>query len=283
MKRTNSSFSAGFTGSLCFTVLFLLNTVSIALAQETPLWSPKVFDEIGVSEKLGETVPADVELIDANGNTVRLGELMQDKKPVILNLAYYECPMLCSLVMNGMLSGLKDFEWTPGVEYEVLTVSIDPRETSELALQNQIAYRDSLGLAGDNEGWKFFTAKESEIWKLAQSIGFKFRYDNKIDQYAHPAAITFLSGERVITRYIYGIEFQNFTLKNALSEAAEGKIGTTVDRIILYCFQYDPSSNSYVPVAKNTMKIGGGVIMVALGLLLGILWYNERKKVTQSI
>lgn len=206
--------------------------------------------------------------------------MLKSGKPIILNPVYYECPMLCGLVLNGLLKSASNVDWSPGDEYQIITFSINPKETHELAFENKSAYLDSLNRESAKNGWYFLTGSEANIQKLTQSIGFRYFYDESIKQYSHAASIVIVNPLGVISRYMYGIEYEPVQFKKGLSEAVDGKIGTTVDKILLYCYSYDPNLNSYVPQALNIMKVGGVIIMVSLGLFLGILWFKEKFSTT---
>jgi protein SCO1/2 len=238
---------------------------------------PKQLDDVGVDEQLGDTIPFDATFVTSDKDTVTLGQLMKGDQPVILNPVYYECPMLCNLVLNGLFDAVKQLKWQPGKEYKIITVSIDPGETPELAKQNKTNYLDSLNTAAADSGWYFLTGSQEQIDKLTQSVGFKFKYDPVNDQYAHAASIIFLSPNGKISRYLYGIEFSQINMRNALYDAADGTIGNTIDQIVMYCYQYDPSSRSYTPVAVNIMKLGGLVTAVFLGIFLGFFWLREKR------
>ncbi len=239
---------------------------------------PDDLKKIDVIEHLGEHIPLDLQFVNSAGDTVWLREYFQDDKPVVLTLGYYQCPMLCNLVWNGLSNGLRNLDWTPGEEYRVLTVSIDPTETSELAKAKRYRYMEDFGKPIPDDGWLFLTGEEEQIGKLANAVGFQYFYIDDKEEYAHPAVIFILSPEGKISRYLYGIEYKGNDLKFGLLEASEGKIGSTLDRIILYCYHYDPNASSYVIFAGNLMRIGGGITAVLLVLLLGSLWTRERLK-----
>ncbi|MDX1586385.1 MAG: SCO family protein [Balneolaceae bacterium] len=238
---------------------------------------PAILNEIGVDEKLGDTIPPDLRFANAEGDSVRIGDLLEGDKPVLLNPLYYECPVLCSVVLEGVFKVIDELAWTPGEDYTIISFSIDPDETPEVAAETKIEYMNRLDRPGANEGWHFLTGKKEAIEKLTQAIGFRYKYDKEIDQYYHLANIQLLSPEGEIVRYLYGATFKEFDLRNALYEAADGTIGSPVDKVILYCFTYDPSSNSYVPVAINIMKLGGLATVVILGIFLGVFWRRERR------
>lgn len=242
---------------------------------------PQQLDQVGVDEHLGDSIPLDTRMINSNGDTVQIGSLIEEGKPVILNPVYYECPMLCSLVLNGLFTGVKKLDWVPGNDFSIITFSIDPEEGVELARSNKQSYLDSLAVEGAADGWHFLTGTKEQIANLTDAVGFKFEYDEQADQYAHSAAIIFLSPKGKITRYLYGIDYSKLNLKNALYDAADGNIGNTVDKIVMYCYQYDPSSRSYVPVAVNIMKLGGLATMIILGVFLGFFWIREKRSTNE--
>lgn len=239
---------------------------------------PAQLEEVGVDERLGETLPLDLELTDHEGRKVRLGDYFGRGRPVVVNLAYYECPMLCGLVMKGLVKSVRELSYLPGREFEVVTVSIDPRETTELARAKRESALEELARPGAESGWSFHTASQAEVDRLAKAVGFRFRWDGKGKQWAHPAAIALASPEGKLTRYLYGIEYPASDLKLAVLESGEGKVGTTAERLLLYCFTYDGASREYVLFARNLMKAGGLMTMLALGTFLLVHWRRERAR-----
>jgi protein SCO1/2 len=240
---------------------------------------PKQLQGVDVEEHLGTQIPLDLTFVSGDGDSVALGHYFQPKRPVILILAYYTCPMLCSLVANGVSDAVKELAWTPGREFQIVSVSIDPRDTREIARAKRDNYRTALNKPGmAPEGWDFLTGSDSAAHALAEAIGFKYYFDQANDQYAHPAVITLLDPNGKITRYLYGIEFKENDLRLALIEASEGKLGTTVDRIILSCYHYDPDAQGYVVFAGGLMRLGGVVSVILLALFLGILWLREKRR-----
>lgn len=237
---------------------------------------PAVLDEIGVDEKLGDTIPLDLKFVNSEGDSVRIGDLIEEGKPVLLNPLYYECPVLCSVVLDAVFEVVKELQWNPGSEYTIISFSIDPAETTELAAETKEEYLSDLGRDGAENGWHFLTGSQESINKLTEAIGFRYKYDEDKDQYLHMASIMLLSPEGKVVRYLYGAKFSEFNLRNALYEAADGKIGSAVDKVVLYCFTFDPDSNSYVPVAWNIMKLGGLATVIILGIFLGVFWKRER-------
>lgn len=237
---------------------------------------PAILKEIGVDEKLGDTIPMDLEFVNSDGQTVRLSDLIEEGKPVLLNPLYYECPILCGLVLDAVFNVVKELAWSPGRDYTIISFSIDPKETSEMAANSKEIYISRLGRTGSENGWHFLTGDEESIKKLTDSIGFRYKYDELTGEYLHLASIMMISPQGTITRYLYGAAFREFDLRNALNEAADGTIGSAMDRILMYCFTYDPSSQSYVPVAMNIMKLGGLATVIFLGIFLGVFWRRER-------
>lgn len=233
-------------------------------------------DRIDVVERIGESIPLGLTFVDDHGDTVRLAKYFGNDRPVILVLGYYTCPMLCNLVFNGVVNGINELDWKAGEEYRIITVSIDPTETPELAAAKKANYLTTINRDIGDSGWMFLTGEESQSQTLANAVGFKYFYDTELGQYAHPAALFILTPEGKISRYLYGIQFSKTDLKLSLLEASEGRIGSSVDRLILYCYNYDPDSRGYNVVASNVMKLGGAATLVVLAIFLGMLWYGER-------
>jgi len=262
--------------------LFLLLPYQNTEAQRNES-KPENLQEVGIEEQLGNTIPGDITLTNSNGKRITTGEIFNDDKPVIINPVYYECPMLCSMVLNGVLEGAKSLAWSPGKEYTIITFSIDPSEGTELARSNKKNYIKNLNKKKAEEGWYFLTADSTNIKRLADAIGFIFEYDEARDQYAHSAGIAFASPERKITRYLYGIEYNTLNLRNALYDSSDGTIGSAIDKVVMYCYQYDPTSRSYTPVAWNIMKLGGLATFLFLTIFLGLFWLKERRKQSPKI
>ena len=241
---------------------------------------PSVLEEVGITEHLDAKLPLDLEFRDENGEWVDLGSFFDGERPVILTLNYYKCPMLCGLQLNGVVDGLEMMDWTPGEEFQIVTVSINPLETPELARAKKQNYLKRLDRPSVASGWHFLTGRELEIGRLAETVGFGFTYDPDSQEYAHAAAIFVCTPDGRVARYLYGIEYPALRLKFALLEAAEGTIGTTLDQLILYCYHYDPTNRRYTPVAMNIMRVGGSATALILGISLGGFWLREvrRKK-----
>lgn len=240
---------------------------------------PPHTERIDIIEHLGAKVPLELVFRNEDGDSVRLGQYFGQGKPVLLSLVYYECPMLCTFVLNGLVDGVRELTWKPGEQFQMVSVSIDPRETPKLAADKKLRYLKSLGKDGiPEQGWAFLVDVNGSSQQLADAIGFKYFYDAGQDQYAHPAAAYVLAEDGTISRYLYGLQYKPQDLRLSLLEASEGKIGNTLDRLLLYCFHYDPDSQSYVLFAQNLMRLGGGVTLVALVAFLAVLWMRDRVK-----
>ncbi len=258
-------------------VVWVLVAAAPVMAQLAEQLPPQL-EEVGIEEHLEAEVPMDLEFRDEYGAVVTLGDYFDGTKPVILTLNYYKCPMLCGLQLNGLLDGLKDLDWTPGQEFELVTVSINPLETPALANEKKQNYMKRYERPSAAKGWHFLTGREPEIRQLASTLGFGYTYDRETGEYAHAAAIFLATPDGRVARYLYGIEYPEKRLRLALLEASAGEIGTTIDQLILYCFHYDPSSRRYAPVAMNIMRLGGGVTVLVLGLSLGGYWLREARR-----
>lgn len=234
--------------------------------------------DIGIEEHLGRQLPLDAKFKDETGKEVTLGQYFQPGKPVLMNLAYYKCPMLCNLVLKGMLDGMKKQPWTPGREYEVVTLSIDPSEGPELAAAKKKTHIEELGRPEAAAGWHFLTGEEKDIKRVADAVGFKYRYMRNTGQFAHGAGIFAISPEGKVSRYLYGVEFKQKDLRLALLDASEGRALSIGEKIILFCYHYDPNAKGYVLFAQNFMTGGGYVVAAIFVLFLAAMWRRELKR-----
>ena len=240
-----------------------------------------ILKEIGVDQKLNAQIPLDLEFHDSTGRAVKLGEYFTGK-PVVLALVYYECPMLCTQVLNGLIGSLEALSFSAGREVDVVAVSFDPGETPAIAADKKKTYLRRYGRAGAENGMHFLTGRESAIKALADSVGFRYAYDATIDQYAHPAAITLLTGEGKVSRYLFGIEFAPRDMKLGLIETTDGKIGSVVDQIQLFCYHYDPESGKYGFVVMNLVRFAGLLTVAVLGGSIFISLRRERRQAAQG-
>lgn len=232
----------------------------------------------GIEEKLGGQVDRSAVLLDANGDAVTFDEYLDGERPVILNFVYHSCPMLCSMVLEATAKAAGRIDWTPGEEYRIVSVSISDSDTPETAARQKARYVERLGKPGAHDGWHFLTGPADQVARVAGSVGFGYEKDEESGEYGHGAALILLSPDGVVTRYLYGINYKPFDLRAGLVEAAEGTVGTVVDRLIMFCFQYDPAEGSYVPEAWLAMRVAGGLTILLLGSLIGFMWIRERRK-----
>ncbi len=260
--------------------LTLTLQIRTAFAQSPQLnnQKPEQVQDAGIEEHLGDTVPLELKFATSSGDSVTLGSLMEDNKPVLLNPVYYNCPMLCTMVINAVYQGVNDVKWDPGKEFNIITFSINSDEDYKIAASVKDSIMQKFDRKGAADGWHFLTGKQDAIAKLTDAIGFKYERLDENGQFAHSAAVMFLSPEGTITRYLYGINYKEFDIRNGLYEAADGNVGSTVDKVILYCYVYDADSNSYVPVAWRIMQIGGFITMAVLGIFLGFMWFGHKFK-----
>lgn len=232
---------------------------------------PKLLDNVGIDQKLDQQLPLDLVFLDEAGNTVKLGDYF-GAKPVVLSLVYYSCPQLCNQVLNGLtgsLSTLRDF--SIGKEYTVLTVSFDAREKPELAAKKKSTYINWYKREGADQGWHFLTGDQAQIDQLTEAVGFHYNWDPASKQFVHASGVMLLTPQGKLSRYFYGIEYSAKDLRLGLVEASNGKIGTPVDQILLYCFHYDPAQGKYGFVVMNLIRLGGAITLVGVVALLFVM------------
>lgn len=225
---------------------------------------------VGIEQHLGEQIPADLMFRDETGKAVRLGDYF-GKKPMILNLVYYQCPMLCGEVLTGLESALRPLKFDVGNQFDVLTVSFNPNETPELAAQKKAEYLKRYKRAGADAGWHFLTGPEPSIEALTNAAGFQYEYDAKTQQFAHATAIMILTPSGKIAQYYYGVEFAPKDLQLGLVEASGNKIGSPLDQMLLYCYHYDPDTGKYGAIISRILKISGLATILVLGAFVGLM------------
>jgi len=236
---------------------------------------PEQMAGIVQGDKRGAQIDLDLEFVDQNGKTVTLRNYFVDGRPVLLTMNYYMCTMLCTEVLNGLVEGLSNLDWTPGEKFQVVTVSIDEREKPWLAKKKRAAYLEELGR--DGADWNFLTGDKKSIAALSAATGFAFRYDDETDQFAHPPSIMFVSPDGVITQYLMGKLFQPDSIRWALMDASEGTIGSTFERLAWSCFHYDDKTGQYTPYAMGIMRLGGAATVIILSFVLTFWWLRERR------
>jgi protein SCO1/2 len=238
-----------------------------------PTGLPSALKEVGIDQKLNQPLPADAVFKDETGNEVKLGSYF-GKRPIVLSLVYYDCPMLCTQVLNGMIASFKTLSLNPGQDFDVISISFDPRETPALAASKKNTYVNYLPAskrAGANTGWHFLTGNEENIRRVTEAIGFHYRFDQSTNQFAHASAIYVITPEGKLSHYFYGIEYAPRDLRLGLVEASQNKIGSAVDQLMLYCYHYDPETGRYGAVVMNMIRLGGVVTVFGIGLLLLVL------------
>jgi protein SCO1/2 len=269
--------------AVAFAALALASSAAAQLASD-PMQSvgvrPDLLKQVGIDQKLDQSVPLNLSFRDEYGQTVQLSQYF-GQKPVILTLVYYNCPMLCTQVLNGVESGLKELPMDIGKQFNVVTVSIDPSEGHVLAEVKQEMYVGMYGRPGAAQGWHFLTGDEPQIKQLANAVGFRYAYDPDTKQFAHASAIMILTPEGKISRYLYGIQFSSRDLRLGLDEASEGKIGSPVDAILLFCYHYDPHTGKYGLLISHVIQAGGAITLLVLGALVLVLFRGEHYALPQ--
>lgn len=256
-------------------IIILTIFLSISGISQVVLKDAPELKNIDVIEHLGDSIPLNIQFTNDQGELITLGKYFNAGKPIILVMAYYECPMLCTFVLNGLTDVASQLSFTPGKEYQILTVSIDPKETARLARVKKETHIEALNKSGAENGWDFLVGEENSSKKLADALGFKYYYDAERDEYAHPAVVYVLTEKGVISRYLFGINYEEKDLRFALMEASTGNIGDVFDKFLLFCFHYDPDEKAYVVFAGNVMKIGGVLTILFLGIILITLWRRD--------
>lgn len=252
-----------------------VSSTGVAQGGEPAAAKPGVLGRIGIDQRIGEQVPLDLPFTDETGRQVRLGDYF-GKRPVVLALVYYECPMLCTQVLNGLTTALGVMEFEPGREFDVVAVSFNPREGPGLASQKKANYLERYGRPHTAEGWHFLTGSEESISRLTGAMGFRYEYDPEIGQFAHGAAIEVLTPQGRIARYFYGIEYSARDLRLGIVEAAEERVGSVIDDVLLLCLHYDPATGRYGPTILGIVRLGGIATVLAFLGFLAVSLRRER-------
>ena len=271
-----------------------------ALAQKSehynsPLYSPRYYDpsegvsnglpdalqRVGIDQKLGEQLPLDAKFKDETGKEIALGDVFKSGRPVVLALVYYECPMLCNQVLNGLSGSMKGISLNPGKDYDVLAISFDARENDKdgLAANKRTSYIERFDRKGTESGWHFLTGKQESIDAITQAVGFKYEWDEKSKQFAHASAVMVITPDGKISHYFYGIDYAPKDLKLGLVEAADKKIGSVADQLLLYCYHYDPATGKYGFQVLSAMRIGGILTLLGMGAMGFVFWRRNKKTV----
>jgi protein SCO1/2 len=265
------------------TLGFFLLLAAALPAQEMVPWvkrtppRPDILSKVGFEQRLNAQAPLDLPFRDEHGRQVRLGEYF-GKKPVVLQLVYYKCPMLCTLALNGLLRTFRALPFTAGKEFTAVVVSINPEETPALAAAKKASYLEKYRRPGAEEGWHFLTGPQSSISALAEAVGFRYAYDPKSQQYAHTTGFLVLTPDGRIARYQYGVEYSAADLRLSLVEASNGKIGTPVDQVLLYCFHYDPAEGKYSAAIMNVLRLASAGVLMALVAFIALMIRRDRRR-----
>lgn len=235
---------------------------------------PSILKNVGIEQHLDAQIPLDLKFRDEMGHEVKLGDYF-GKRPVVLSMVYYQCPMLCGEVLNGQASVFSTLKFDVGKEFDVVTVSFDPTEGPDLARGKKRSYVERYGRSGAEKGWHFLTGPEESIKALTEVVGFKYAWDDQLKQYAHAAAIMVVKPDGKIAQYFYGVEYSPKDLRFGIVQASQGKVGNVVDQVLLYCYHYDPRTGKYGAVVSRVLKIAGAVTVLILGGFLIIMFRLE--------
>jgi protein SCO1/2 len=278
-------------------ILLLATNISAQKSEHynSPLYAPKTYDpsqagvssglppilkNVGIEQKLNEQLPLSAEFKDENGNVVKLGDYFRREKPVVLALVYYECPMLCNEVLNGLTGSLKGISFDAGREFEVVAISFDVRENDkpELAKNKKASYLNRYARPGAENGWHFLTGTQSEIDRVTQAVGFNYQFDEATNQFAHAGGVMIITPEGKISRYLYGIDYAPKDLKFALMDSAEGKIGNPAEQLYLYCFHYNPATGKYGLEILSVLRLMAIATIIGIGGMLFVFWRSNKKR-----
>ncbi len=265
--------SRGFHAAL----LFALTGIGAVSANAQQATTPAILQKVGITQNLNERIPPDLMFRDETGKPVRIGDFF-GQKPIVLSLVYFDCPALCTEVLNGELRTMQAISLDLGKDFEAVTVSFEPKDTPALAKAKRDVYAGQYGRSGAADHWHFLTGDQQSIDALTNAVGFHYAYDSSIRQYAHAAAILVLTPDGRIDRYFYGVIYPARDVRLGLVEASQGKIGTLTDHALLYCYQYDPMTGKYGLVVMNVLRAAGGLTVLILGIFMAMMFLRERKR-----
>lgn len=259
-------------------LLAALTTSPLARADQDVAQAPVTPElaNVGLDEHLDAPIPGDAIFKDETGKMVRIGDYVDGKRPIVLILAYHTCATLCPFVQNGALDAFKGTPWSIGSDFQVITLSISPKDTPAIAAEKKRTMVASYGREGADGGWHFLVGDDQNAHRVADAVGWKYHLDSQ-GEYAHPTAIMLLKPNGRVARYLYGIDIPASDMRLGLLEASEGKSITTVERIVLYCYHYDPHDRKYSLLATHVMQIGGGLTLALVGAFIGLMWLRERR------
>lgn len=283
-----------------FALIIILFAFVAAPAQKTehynsPLYAPRTYDpsqttssglpdilkKVGIEQKLGDQLPLDTEFKDESGRTVKLGDFFSSGRPVILAFVYYECPMLCNEVLNGLTGSLKGISFDAGKEFDVVAISFDARENEkpDLAKNKKMSYMERYGRPGTEKGWHFLTGSQESIDKATQAAGFSYQWDEKSEQFAHAGGIILVTPDGKLAKYFYGIDYGPKDVKFGLMEAADKKVGNVAEQLFLYCYHYDPATGKYGLSVLRVMRLGGIATLLGIGVLLFVFLRRDKTRI----
>lgn len=264
--------------TLALMVALMATTASAQLTKEPPVkLLPPNLSDVSIHQQLNHPIPLDAQFKDDTGKTIKLGDYFGHGRPVILNLVYYECPMLCGEALNGLTATLRMLKLNVGDDFDVVTLSFDTREGPELAHKKKQAYIERYGRPGAAQGWHFLTGDQQNVKAVADAVGFHYKWDEKSQQWAHATAIMIVTPDGRLAQYYYGVEYPPKDVRLGLVQASQNKIGNLVDEVLLYCYHYDPRTGRYGAVIMNIMRLAGVVTMTLLGGFLIVMFRKDRK------
>jgi len=258
-------------------MLLALFAIAGASVHAQQITTPAILDKVGITQNLNAQIPPDLAFRDETGKSARIGDFF-GQKPIVLSLVYFDCPALCTEVLNGELRTMKAISLDLGKDFDAVTVSFEPKDTPALAKAKRDVYIGQYGRAGAADHWHFLTGDQQSIDALTNAVGFRYAYDSSIRQYAHAAAILVLTPDGRIDRYFYGVIYPARDVRLGLVEASQGKIGTLTDHALLYCYQYDPMTGKYGMVVMNVLRAAGGLTVLILGIFMTMMFLRERKR-----
>jgi protein SCO1/2 len=258
-------------------LLLALSGVATLSASAQQITTPAILSKVGITQYLNEPIPPGLIFRDETGKPVRIGDFFK-QRPIVLSLVYFDCPALCTEVLNGELRAMKAISLDLGKDFDAVTVSFEPKDTPALAKAKRDVYAGQYGRPGAAEHWHFLTGEQQSIDALTNAAGFHYAYDSSIRQYAHAAAILILTPDGRIDRYFYGVQYPAPDVRLGLVEASQGRIGTLTDHALLYCYQYDPMTGKYGVVVMNVLRAAGGLTVLALGIFMTLMFLRERKR-----
>lgn len=301
----NMSGNIKVMATAIFALCVIAGSVVMLFAQKnehynSPLYSPKTYDPaafeattglpetlkaVGIDQKLGDKLPLDTVLKDEEGKAVKLADYFKTGRPVVLALVYYECPMLCNQVLNGLTGSLKGMSLDAGKDFDVVALSFDARENDMpgLAKNKKAAYIERYGRTGTENGWHFLTGTDEAILAVTSAAGFSFKWDEKSNQFAHAAAIMVATPEGKLSHYFYGIDYAPKDVKFGIMESSENKVGNAAEKLLLYCFHYDPATGKYGLAILRVLRLAGAVTVLGMGAMIFVFWRKGKRKENGSL